>query len=42
MDELEIIQHKKIPGLTFFVNTVDHRTPHMHPEWEILCVLTSL
>ena len=39
MDELEIIQHKKIPGLTFFVNTVDHRTPHMHPEWEILCVL---
>lgn len=39
MDELEIIQHKKIPGLTFFVNTVDYRTPHMHPEWEILWVL---
>lgn len=39
MDELEIIQHKKIPGLTFFVNTVDYRTPHMHPEWEVLWVL---
>ena len=39
MDELEIIQNKKIPGLTFFVNTVDHRTPHMHPEWEVLWVL---
>ena len=39
MDELEIIQHKKIPGLTFFINTVDYRTPHMHPEWEVLWVL---
>lgn len=39
MDELEIIQHKKIPGLTFFVNTVDYRTPHMHPEWEILWIM---
>ena len=39
MDELEIIQHRKIPGLTFFVNTVDYRTPHMHPEWELLCAL---
>lgn len=39
MNELEIIQHQKIPGLTFFVNTVDYRTPHMHPEWEVLCIL---
>lgn len=39
MNELEIIRHSRIPGLTVFFNTVDYRTPHFHPEWELIWLL---
>lgn len=39
MEELEIIQHKHVSGLTIFLNTVEYRTAHFHPEWELLWVL---
>lgn len=39
MDELEIIVHHRVPGLTIFINSVDYRCPHMHAEWELLWVL---
>lgn len=39
MNELEIIRHERIPGLTAFFNTVDYRTPHFHPEWELMWLL---
>lgn len=41
MQELEIIQHKQISGLTIFVNTVDYRTSHFHPEWELIWILDA-
>ena len=41
MNELEIIQHSRIPGLTAFFNTVDYRTPHFHPEWELMWLLDN-
>lgn len=39
MNEFEIIQHRQIEGLSVFLNTIDHRTPHIHPEWELIWVL---
>lgn len=39
MNELEIIRHQRIDGLSLFVDTLDHRTPHFHPEWELIWVL---
>lgn len=39
MNEVEIIRHCQMEGLTFFLNTVEHRTPHCHPEWELLWLL---
>ncbi len=39
MNELEIIQHQQIEGLSLFLNTVDYRTPHLHAEWELIWVL---
>ena len=39
MREMEIVQYRQIEGLTMFLNTVDYRTPHVHPEWELLWVL---
>jgi len=39
MDELEIIAHKRIDGLTVFVDALTYRTPHVHPEWEVLWLL---
>lgn len=41
MNEMEIIQHDRIPGLTIFFNTVDYRTPHFHSEWELIWLLDS-
>ncbi len=41
MNELEIIRHSRIPGLTAFFNTVDYRTPHFHPEWELIWLLDN-
>ena len=39
MQELEIIEHPQIQGLSLFFDTIDCRTAHMHPEWELLLVL---
>lgn len=39
MEELEIIQYPKIAGLSVFFDTVDYRTPHVHPAWELLWIL---
>ena len=39
MRELEIVQYGQIEGVSIFINTVDYRTPHLHPEWELLWVL---
>ena len=39
MREVEIVQYRQTEGLTIFLNTVDYRTPHVHPEWELLWVL---
>ena len=41
MNELEIIRHGRIPGMTVFFNTVDYRTPHFHPEWELIWMLDN-
>ena len=39
MNELEIIEHRQMKGFSAFIDTVDYRTPHMHPEWELIWVL---
>lgn len=39
MEELEIIQHSQLDGLLVFINSMAYRTPHFHPEWELLWVL---
>ncbi len=39
MNELEIIRHQQVDGLSIFLNTVDYRTPHLHSEWELIWVL---
>ena len=41
MDELEVIHHRQIQGLSIFFDTVDHRTPHVHPEWELIWILEN-
>ena len=41
MNELEIIRHSRIPGLTVFFDTVDSRTPLFHPEWELIWLLDN-
>lgn len=39
MDEFEVIYHRQVEGLSIFFNTVDYRTLHIHPEWELIWVL---
>lgn len=41
MNELEIIRHAQVEGLSIFFDTVDYRTPHLHPEWELIWVLEN-
>ena len=36
MSELEIIRHGKLGGISLFFDTVEYRTPHFHPEWELI------
>lgn len=36
--EYEIIQHPQIDGITIFFDTLSYRTPHSHPEWELVWV----
>ena len=38
MSELEIIRHAKVGGISIFFNTVEYRTPHFHPEWELIWI----
>ncbi len=38
MSELEIIRHGQVNGVTVFFDTVEYRTPHFHPEWELVWV----
>ena len=39
MEELEIVPQHQIDGMRIFVNRVEYRSPHLHPEWELLWVL---
>lgn len=41
MNELEIIRYPQMGGLNIFFGTVDYRTPHIHPEWELILVLEN-
>ncbi len=39
MNELEIIRYPQIEGMSLFFDTIDYRTAHFHPEWELLYVM---
>ncbi len=39
MSELEIIQYPQVGGISVFLDTVEYRTPHFHPEWELIWIL---
>lgn len=39
MNEFEIIRYPQMSGLNIFFDTVDYRTPHIHPEWELVLLL---
>jgi len=36
--ELEIIRHRQMEGLSLFFDTVEYRTAHFHPEWELIWI----
>ncbi len=37
--ELELVSHPQIPGVHLFFNTLDHRSLHVHADWELVWVL---
>ena len=39
MEELEIVPQHQIDGMRIFINRVEYRSPHLHPEWELIWVL---
>ena len=39
MNEFEVIRYPQMNGLNIFFDTVDYRTPHAHPEWELILLL---
>lgn len=39
MNELEIIRHRQIDGLSIFFDAIDYRTPHVHSEWELIWII---
>lgn len=41
MEELEIVPHQQADGIRIFINKVEYRSPHFHPEWELLWVLDT-
>ena len=41
MNELEIIQHPLIQGLSIFFDTMTYRTSHIHSEWELVWVVNG-
>lgn len=42
MNEFEIIRYTQIEGVSIFFNTVDYRSAHIHPEWELIWVLDNV
>lgn len=42
MRELEIIHHRQIEGMSLFFDTVEYRTPHFHPEWELIWITDGI
>ncbi len=41
MEELEIVPHRQSESVRIFVNRIEYRSPHFHPEWELLWVLDT-
>lgn len=41
MDEFEVIPQRGINGIRVFINTLDYRTAHFHPYWELLWLLDA-
>ena len=41
MNEFEVIRYPQMNGLNIFFDTVDYRTPHVHPEWELILLLEN-
>lgn len=41
MEELEIVPHRQSDGVHIFINKVEYRSPHFHPDWELLWVLDT-
>ena len=41
MEEMEIIRRWNVPGIRMFLNTVDYRTAHFHPDWELVWILEN-
>ena len=39
MNEFEVIRYPQMSGLNLFFDTVDYRTPHFHPEWELILLM---
>ena len=39
MNELEIIRHRQIEGMSIFFDAIDYRTPHVHSEWELIWII---
>ena len=41
MEELEIVPHRQSDGIHIFINKVEYRSAHFHPEWELLWILDT-
>lgn len=41
MEELEIVSSQQADGMRIFLNKVEYRSAHFHPEWELLWVLDT-
>lgn len=41
MNEFEVIRYPQMNGLNIFFDTVDYRTPHIHPDWELILLLEN-
>lgn len=41
MEELEIVPQEQVDGIRIFINKVEYRSAHFHPEWELIWVLDS-
>lgn len=41
MNEFEVIRYPQMNGLNIFFDTVDYRTPHVHPDWELILLLEN-